>query len=95
MRRRERVPELVEQAEPWDIVVIDEARHARRKSPVSPWSRTAQWLARIVAPDQGQDAVSPAIDGHSHAGPSGRSLGFALSARIAVRVARSRIPEIP
>jgi SNF2 family DNA or RNA helicase len=33
MRRRERVPELAEQAEPWDIVVIDEAHHARRKSP--------------------------------------------------------------
>jgi len=33
MRRRERIPELAEQAEPWDIVVIDEAHHARRKSP--------------------------------------------------------------
>ncbi len=33
MRRRERVPELAEQAEPWDILVIDEAHHARRKSP--------------------------------------------------------------
>ncbi len=33
MRRRERVPELAEQAEPWDVVIIDEAHHARRKSP--------------------------------------------------------------
>jgi hypothetical protein len=33
MRRRERIPELAEQAEPWDIIVIDEAYHARRKSP--------------------------------------------------------------
>jgi SNF2 family DNA or RNA helicase len=33
MRRRERIPELAEQAEPWDIVVIDEAHHARRRSP--------------------------------------------------------------
>jgi ERCC4-related helicase len=33
MRRRERIHELAEQAEPWDIVVIDEAHHARRKSP--------------------------------------------------------------
>lgn len=33
MRRRERIPELAEQAESWDIVVIDEAHHARRKSP--------------------------------------------------------------
>lgn len=33
MRRRERQPEILEQAEPWDLVVIDEAHHARRKSP--------------------------------------------------------------
>jgi SNF2 family DNA or RNA helicase len=33
MRRRDRIPELSEQAEPWDIIVIDEAHHARRKSP--------------------------------------------------------------
>jgi superfamily II DNA or RNA helicase len=33
MRRRDRATELAEQAEPWDIIVIDEAHHARRKSP--------------------------------------------------------------
>lgn len=33
MRRRDRVAELTEQAAPWDIIVIDEAHHARRKSP--------------------------------------------------------------
>ena len=33
MRRKERVLELAEQAEPWDIIVMDEAHHARRKSP--------------------------------------------------------------
>ena len=33
MRRRDRAAELAEQAEPWDIIVIDEAHHARRKSP--------------------------------------------------------------
>ncbi len=33
MRRRDRVAELAEQAEPWDVIVIDEAHHARRKSP--------------------------------------------------------------
>lgn len=31
MRRRERQPELLEVAEPWDLVVLDEAHHARRK----------------------------------------------------------------
>ena len=37
MRRRDRVPELAELAEPWDIIVIDEAHHARRKSPGLRW----------------------------------------------------------
>lgn len=32
MRRRERLPELLEDAEPWDLVVLDEAHHARRKA---------------------------------------------------------------
>src|SRR5262249_1503599 len=31
MRRTERARELVEQAAPWDLVVLDEAHHARRK----------------------------------------------------------------
>jgi len=31
MRRRERVPELIEMAQPWDLIVVDEAHHARRK----------------------------------------------------------------
>ena len=31
MRRRDRQSELLEQAEPWDLVVLDEAHHARRK----------------------------------------------------------------
>jgi hypothetical protein len=30
MRRRERFQELVEDAEPWDLIVLDEAHHARR-----------------------------------------------------------------
>lgn len=33
MRRRDRQKELLEDAEPWDLVVLDEAHHARRKSP--------------------------------------------------------------
>ncbi|ODS53418.1 MAG: helicase [Acidobacteria bacterium SCN 69-37] len=31
MRRAARAPELIERAEPWDLVVLDEAHHARRK----------------------------------------------------------------
>jgi SNF2 family DNA or RNA helicase len=30
MRRRERMPELLVDAEPWDLVILDEAHHARR-----------------------------------------------------------------
>ena len=30
MRRRERAAELLDQAEPWDLIVLDEAHHARR-----------------------------------------------------------------
>lgn len=33
MRRRDRQRELLEAAQPWDLVVLDEAHHARRKSP--------------------------------------------------------------
>ncbi len=32
MRRRDRLPELLEDAEPWDLVVLDEAHHARREA---------------------------------------------------------------
>jgi hypothetical protein len=32
MRRRDRVRELLEDAEPWDLVVVDEAHHARRRA---------------------------------------------------------------
>ncbi len=31
IRRRERARELIERAEPWDLVVVDEAHHARRR----------------------------------------------------------------
>jgi superfamily II DNA or RNA helicase len=33
MRRPDRAAELVEQAAPWEILIVDEAHHARRKSP--------------------------------------------------------------
>ncbi len=48
MRRRERAPELAEQAEPWDIIVIDEAHHARRKSPGLAGERRANRLLDLL-----------------------------------------------
>ena len=32
MRRRDRMPELLDEAKPWDLVVLDEAHHARRRA---------------------------------------------------------------
>ncbi len=48
MRRRERQGELLEQAQPWDLVVIDEAHHARRKSPGQPTEGAANLLLRLA-----------------------------------------------
>ena len=36
MRRRDRAVTLLEQAEPWDLVILDEAHHARRRAAGSP-----------------------------------------------------------
>ena len=36
MRRRERAAVLLEEAEPWDLVVLDEAHHARRRAAGAP-----------------------------------------------------------
>ena len=36
MRRRDRAAALVEEADPWDLVVLDEAHHARRRAAGSP-----------------------------------------------------------
>jgi hypothetical protein len=35
LRRQDRFDEVVNQAEPWDLVVLDEAHHARRRSLVN------------------------------------------------------------
>ncbi len=48
MRRRERAPELIQQAEPWDIVVVDEAHHARRRSPGMPGERRTNRMLDLL-----------------------------------------------
>ncbi|MBP8258758.1 MAG: DEAD/DEAH box helicase family protein [Verrucomicrobia bacterium] len=48
MRRRDRAAELAEQAEPWDVIVIDEAHHARRKSPGLAAERRPNRLLELV-----------------------------------------------
>ena len=54
MRRRDRVVELAEQAEPWDIIVIDEAHHARRKSPGLAGERRPNRLLDLLHRIQGR-----------------------------------------
>lgn len=48
MRRRDRQPELLETAEPWDLVVLDEAHHARRKSPGAAQEGPPNLLLRLM-----------------------------------------------
>ncbi len=50
MRRTERAREILEKAAPWDLVVLDEAHHARRKSP---GSTKYQGTNRLLALMQG------------------------------------------
>lgn len=57
MRRRDRQHELIETAEPWDLVVLDEAHHARRRSPGTmregPPNLLLQLMQRLNARTQG------------------------------------------
>ncbi len=48
MRRKERERELCEDAEPWDLIVLDEAHHARRKSAGSGEGKGPNELLRLM-----------------------------------------------
>lgn len=48
MRRRERQTELILDAEPWDLVILDEAHHARRKNPGAPGEGGPNLLLRLM-----------------------------------------------
>lgn len=47
MRRRERQPELID-AENWDLIVLDEAHHARRSAPGTPQEGGPNRLLRLM-----------------------------------------------
>ena len=71
---RDRSADLL-QAENWDLVVLDEAHHARRKSP---GSSPGRWPEPAPSPDAGaptQVPIAPAAHGHADAGPSRSSSG--------------------
>ena len=48
MRRRDRVAALLEEADPWDLVVLDEAHHARRRAAGSPQEGGPNALLRLM-----------------------------------------------
>jgi SNF2 family DNA or RNA helicase len=48
MRRRDRAAELLAEAEPWDLVVLDEAHHARRKGAGSATEKGPNQLLRLM-----------------------------------------------
>ncbi len=48
MRRQDRAAELLEQAEPWDLVVLDEAHHARRRGAGSAREGGPNTLLRLM-----------------------------------------------
>jgi SNF2 family DNA or RNA helicase len=48
MRRAERQPELLEQTQPWDLVIVDEAHHARRRAPGATGENRPNSLLRLL-----------------------------------------------
>ncbi|MBS0382027.1 MAG: helicase, partial [Proteobacteria bacterium] len=48
LRRQDRFDEVVNQAEPWDLVVLDEAHHARRKSAANLAEERPNALLRLM-----------------------------------------------
>lgn len=54
MRRRSRESELCEDAEPWDVVVLDEAHHARRRGAGSAAEEGPNALLRLMRRLQGR-----------------------------------------
>jgi SNF2 family DNA or RNA helicase len=48
MRRTDRAKELLDRAAPWDLVILDEAHHARRKSPGAARSRGPNALLQLM-----------------------------------------------
>ena len=48
MRRRDRATSLLEDADPWDLIVLDEAHHARRRAAGSPLEGGPNALLRLM-----------------------------------------------
>ena len=48
LRRQERADDLVATAEPWDLMILDEAHHARRRSPGAPTEGGPNRMLRLM-----------------------------------------------
>jgi SNF2-related domain/PLD-like domain len=95
MRRAERQRELLEAAD-WDLIVLDEAHHARRRGSRNRSGKRTQRAPRPHAQARGQVPLSPLPYRYAHAGSSRRDLGPdgppRSSSRMALR--RLRLPQI-
>ena len=74
VRRADRQKELLEAADPWDLVILDEAHHARRRGAGSASEGGPNALLRLMLRDEDADAGSGAAHGDADAGASGRSV---------------------
>ncbi|MBK8121130.1 MAG: hypothetical protein IPK39_19660 [Sulfuritalea sp.] len=95
MRRRERQTELILDAEPWDLVVLDEAPCPAQESRSTGRGRPES--ATAVDAGHGPAAKGPraaAAHGDANAGASCRSLGFGITARPAAGVVPAGVSRI-
>ena len=79
MRRRDRVRELLE-ADPWDLVVLDEAHHARRRGAGTAQESGPNQLLRLMRDFRSRTKASAAADCDADAGTPRRTLGSARPA---------------
>ena len=86
MRRADRVAELANDAEPWDLIILDEAHHARRKGAGLTKDKKPNQLLGLMQRLKDADERPCAADGHADAGYAHRGLGPARSARPATGV---------
>ena len=83
MRRKDRAATLLEDAEPWDLIVLDEAHHARRRAAGSRLEGGPNSLLKLMRALKARHPGIGPLDSNADAGASGRGLGLARPARAA------------
>ena len=94
MRRRDRAASLLEDADPWDLIVLDEAHHARRRAAGSPLEGGPNALLRLMRESEKPYAGPAVADGNAHAGPPGGGLGLAEPAGAAAGMVVRGVPGL-